>query len=444
MLFDSIRRAAEKFAAHTRGGAAIVMALLIPVLIAGLAFGSELGLWELERRKLQNAADTAAHAAATQLRQGIDDNAALTSTAKGIAEVGGYGAGDSGIALSHPPTTGAYAGNNQALNVALDHSIPRRFTSIYSRDPVAFTVRATALISNGRPACVLALAPSASSAVSVAGSTTVTLNGCDVAANSISSSAVTQSGAGELETDCISTVGGTSFQNTSNVTLNDCPAPIENGPLTPDPYRDVPEPTDPAICASNAELKNLAPNNNQTGTPLPTSGSPTSNNLGKAYCIGNNETVHGTVEFSPGVYVIKCKPPSTSCTLKVNATATLTGDGVTLFLTNGAALDINGGATIDLSAPASGPYSGLVVFFDRDDTTDSTINGGANFSLVGAVYGTNTDILFTGNTAGSGPGECTQVIGYTVAFTGNSDFDTDCSASGTKEIKTAQSIRIVE
>lgn len=75
------RRAILAYLEDRRGGAAIVMALLTPLLIGGLAFGAEVGFWELEKRKLQNAADTAAHAAGTQLRSGITNDAALEAVA---------------------------------------------------------------------------------------------------------------------------------------------------------------------------------------------------------------------------------------------------------------------------------------------------------------------------------------------------------------------------
>ena len=117
---------------------------------------------------------------------------------------------------------------------------------------------------------------------------------------------------------------------------------------------------------------------------------------------------------------------------------------MTLFLTGGAEIDINGGADFTLKAPTSGDYSGLALYIDDDDTSSHKLNGGSDFSIVGAVYGAQAHFEFSGSTTGSGPGECTQVIGYTVTMTGNSDFDTDCSASGTTAIQVAKSIRVVE
>ncbi len=203
--------------------------------------------------------------------------------------------------------------------------------------------------------------------------------------------------------------------------------------MTADPYRNVAQPTVPATCASTTEKNKLLTNTHGTGNPKPTSGG--ASNLNAAYCGGGN--IQGRTNFSAGVYVLN------GGAWRVNSTAELNGSGVTLFLTGGATLNINGGADVDLSAPTSGAYAGMLVFFDRANTGSSTINGGSNFSMVGAIYGAKQNIAFSGNTTGGSAGKCTQVIGYTVDFTGNSGFDTDCSASGTTAIMAAQSIKIV-
>ena len=62
------------------GGAAIIMALMTPVIIGGLAFGAEVGGWELTKRQQQNAADTAAFAAATRWEATVKGRQAHGST----------------------------------------------------------------------------------------------------------------------------------------------------------------------------------------------------------------------------------------------------------------------------------------------------------------------------------------------------------------------------
>lgn len=448
-----------RFASDRKGSTAIAMAILTPFMIAGLAFGTEVGYWELTKRRLQNAADTAAFAAATQKRLGLDQSD-FEDAALAVANDSGFTLAVEGqpnpdatgaLVVESPPTRGGYIGDDDAIMVSVDTTVPRRFTKLFLSNDVSITAFATAEVQNPRPACVLSLHPTASGAITVSGSTQVNLTGCDLAANSVSNDAIVKSSTGStLTADCLSTVGGTAIDSsTSGVSLSDCPEPIENAPVTLDPYRDRPEPTVPATCATGGEQNDFFSQPTKTESPLPSVGSPTNNNLGKSYCLGSGNThVQGVTNLSPGIYVFR--GPGT---LSVNAGATLRGDDVVLYLTDGADIDINGNANIDLAAPTPAtqpspsplePYYGLVIYFDRDDTTNSEINGGSNFSLVGAVYGANTNITFNGNTAGSGPGECTQVIGARVTFSGNSSFDTDCSNSGTSAIVTAQSISLVE
>ncbi|MBT8473321.1 MAG: hypothetical protein HKN14_09845 [Marinicaulis sp.] len=414
---SAVQRKAKNLAKDRKGSTAIMFAILTPVMIAGLAYGSEVGGWELSKRKLQNAADTAAFAAGTQLRSGRPESE-LETAATLIAGEGGYDTATGTLTLASPPVSGAYAGDPNALHLTLRQPIERKFSKLIINDPVYVTVDATALVNNGRPACVLALSPTASGAVHVQGSTDVDLDGCDVAANSIASDAINMQGAAQLEADCLSAVGGVS--TTSNLDI-DCATPIENGPVTADPYRDRVQPT----------AGSCAPNNNawtkKSGKGKPSPGT---------YCGGGQ--IKGTVELDPGVYILD------GGSWKINAGADLSGDDVTLFFTGGATIDVNGSADVDLSAPTSGNYAGIVIWFDRADTGSHKFNGGSGFSVVGAVYGAKSDIEFTGSTTGGSAGECTQIIGYTVKFSGNSDFDTDCSASGTSEIRTAQSINIVE
>lgn len=425
------------------GGAAIIMALMTPVIIGGLAFGAEIGGWELTKRQVQNAADVSAYAAGTQVRSGADADTILAAATL-IAEQSGYKGGEDGIVVESPPSTAPNAvdgsdpnGDSSYVYVTLTQTEERRFTKFFSNgDDISIQSAALAHVENGRPACVLALAPNTSGAVTATGSTTVGLTGCDVASNSISSSAVTVGGSASLTTNCVSAVGGVSASSGLNMT--ECSEAIENAPLTADPYRNVAHPTVPATCATGAEKNKLLTNTHGTGNPKPTSGG--SSNLGDAYCGGGN--IQGHTNFSAGVYVLK------GGSWRVNSTAELDGAGVTLFLTcNGpsdcATLDINGGADIDLKAPTSGTYAGILVFFDRANAGSSTLNGGSNFSMVGAIYGAAHNIDFSGDTTSGSAGQCTQVIGYTVEFTGNSGFDTDCSASGTTAIMAGQSIKIV-
>lgn len=56
-----------------------------PIIIGGLAFGAELGGWQLTKRQIQNAAGTAAFAAGTQVRSCMDETRVANAQAMAIA-----------------------------------------------------------------------------------------------------------------------------------------------------------------------------------------------------------------------------------------------------------------------------------------------------------------------------------------------------------------------
>ena len=60
----ALRRRFRSFRRDTFGGVAAIVAITSPVLIGAMGLGGEAGYWYLTQRKVQNAADVAAHAAA--------------------------------------------------------------------------------------------------------------------------------------------------------------------------------------------------------------------------------------------------------------------------------------------------------------------------------------------------------------------------------------------
>ena len=71
----------------------------------------------------------------------------------------------------------------------------------------------------------------------------------------------------------------------------------------------------------------------------------------------------GTVNLDPGTYIID------GGSLKSNAGADISGNGVTFYITNGADVRFNGSAHLDLTAPTSGPHEGVLMYGDPDSTS---------------------------------------------------------------------------
>jgi hypothetical protein len=113
------------------------------------------------------------------------------------------------------------------------------------------------------------------------------------------------------------------------------------------------------------------------------------------------------------------------------------GDNLTLVFTlsNGdyGTATINGGATVNLTAPDFGPTAGVVIFGDRNMPVGSTFkfNGGATQYYGGAVYVPKGQLQFSGG-AGTST-SCTQIIGDTITFTGNSAVAINCNGYKVKK-----------
>ena len=267
----------------------------------------------------------------------------------------------------------------------------------------------------GQPACLLALDPHASTAVKVWGSTQVKLNGCVISANSDASDAVSRGGSAQLKAKCVSTVGATSGLSTS--TMLDCGNPLEKQYPSLDPLYGVLPPTNFTSCSSlpNGKNKNLTP--------------------GK-WC---NKTWSGTITLAPGSYVLN------GGSIQLGGNGSLTGSGVTIFLTNGANLSLNANETINLSPPTSGTYAGITIYQEKANTNELKINGGLSSKLTGFIYAPGAPIFYAGNSAMTGSGDCVRVVGNTVEMTGNSNVSANCAGQlGNRDMYAGRTILLVK
>jgi hypothetical protein len=437
-----IKSGVARLRGDERGAAAVVMGLVSPVLIGGMALGAETGYWYYTQRKLQHAADVAAHAAGVRKRVG-DSQARLEQAALQVAALSGFipfktteGPTQTvaNLAVHTPPKSGAFTDQPGAVEVALHEIHARMLSSIFSDDPIRIAARAVAKLEGGSPACVLALSETKPKAVEVSGSSSATLKDCSVAANSVQSDAYYMpNSTAYLSADCISTVGEAAIKNPSPslLDLKVCTSVQENAPKTLDPYADVMEPnmsTAPAC----------APVNKFNG---PVTIAPQTGNVMR-FCGGL--TLKGTITFKEDVlYIID------GGDLTITG-GELHGERVTFFFANDATADLAGRPLLDLSAPPTGPYAGLLFFSSRCDLSPAScgevfkITGNVGSTVQGAVYLPGSAIEFLGNSESTN--DCLQVIADKITFTGNSTIKmgSACSGAGTRDILMGQVVKLVE
>ncbi len=413
-----------------KGSVAVIMAISMPVIVGFAGIGAEVMYWQYSQRVLQGAADAAAFSGAAQLAQGKSSSA--QPAAQNAAVESGYNIARAGSPnIQIPPASGSFAGDPRAVEVTLTDNLPRMFSKIFfNTDTVQISARSVSRTAGARPACVLALNKSANKAVGFAGSSTLELDGCDVASNSIAADAIDFQGATSVTTECASAVGGVDGASGS-LTLTDCAAPFQGARPFPDPYASLPMPS-PGACDNGLKQDlRVSPGTVRTVSP----GTICSTGSG-----GSNIQIKGDITFNPGIYIFD------GVDVQVNATAHLIGAGVTFVFANNSEIHMNGGADIELSAPTSDadPYQGVLFFGDRSaSSVTHQLNGSSATSFTGALYFPASDVEFSGTNVADA-NSCTLLIADEVTFTGNSFFGSDCSSIGVDAVETAQIVLIVE
>jgi Flp pilus assembly protein TadG len=396
-----------------RGNYAVITALMAPVLIGSAGLATEGGLWMYVHQSLQGAADSAALSSATLY--GLNNAGNLDNQAQSVIATYGYTVGTAGttVTVHRPPATGAYTGNNRAIEVIVTTQQARLLSSIFNTGNVTLKGRAVAVPGNAGVGCVLSLNRNAAGGVTSKGTTAVNLSQCSVYDDSSDSAALVNGGSATIDALSVNVVGNISGGSgiTTSQGVNVGISPVD------DPYANVVMPTPGACDYNNKTYKN-----------------DTTINPG-VYCNGLQLNAGVTVTMNPGIYFID------RGSLQMAGNSTLKGTGVTIILTsstgsNYADATINGGSSLQITAPTTGPMAGIAIFGDRNMPTSTTLkfNGGDTQVIGGAVYVPHGTLQYAGgNNADT---NCTQVIGDTVTFVGNSLLKVNCSGSGTHAIGT--------
>ena len=126
-----------------RGSVMVLFALMLPGIIALMGLVIDMGRLLAERRQLQAAADASAWAAANEVLWGTPSNAG--AVAQWYAQQNGYGpTSDATVTVSQPPTSGAYVGQSEYVQVTLRRPLTLTLAQIVHPDPITISVTSTA------------------------------------------------------------------------------------------------------------------------------------------------------------------------------------------------------------------------------------------------------------------------------------------------------------
>lgn len=390
------------------GGVLVFTAIATPVLLGFAGLAIDVTLWHTQQQVIQTAADIGAVAGAAEIVGDGDGGSVSINDAAGFAIVANLGAAQPGdvVTINNPPLSGAFAGDDEAVEVILARPATMFLTAMFMTETPTIDVRAVARVEL-KDSCIWTLDPSSMAAVKVTGTAEVNLD-CTVRINSNNSNALKQNGSGCLTAKGFEVAGGFSASCIG-------PTPSTDAGSFDDPLAPLPSPD-----FSGCDYP--TPTNISTGTATLSPG---------VYCESISISSDELVTFEPGIYIID------GAGISITGQANIIGDGVTFFFTGSTeasdVMKIAGGADVAFTAPDSGIYAGILLHNDPDcgtcvvesgpgsgDPFAHSFTGGTNMQLDGIIYAPNQHIKFAGGTAATA--SKALIVSATVTFTGNSTF----------------------
>lgn len=374
----------------------VLVVLGIVALVGITALAVDGGNVFLDRRKAQNAADTAALASALARIRGEN----FVQKAYASAAQNGYNNNGktNTVKIYSPPVKGSHVGDIEYIQVVITSNVNTYFARVIGRNTIVNQVSAVSRtklpevkeLLDGNAVVSLAQTSNCENQKSfwLHGEATLDITGGGVFVNSDNPECAFQSqGNGSIrirDNHNITIVGGANIQKPQLLT----PYPPKTGAYQ------IPYPPPfflPKVgCSKDAEIDEL------TGTRM----SPGSWNE-DTFPPPNVRTLE------KGVYCVK----------NFEVTGYLEGTGVTILVEG--ELHWNGGATIDLSAPKTGDLAGLLIYLPPENHNKVVLNGNGQSNIKGTILAPGSTIHINGND--SKEGFHSQIIGYHIDVDGNSN-----------------------
>ncbi len=404
-----------------RGQAIVIIAVAIFVLTGIAALAVDGGLYYADRRKAQNAADSAVLAASLARLRGED----FVSAALLNAEKNGYrNDGErSEVLVSAPPTSGPYEGDREYVQVTV---VSRHKTYFGAVVGIRELLNSAQAVSRAVPPkfgpilkdyAIVSLAPYSGCknvrAFWAHDEATLQLYGGGIFINSNNSNcAFLQEGSASLvfsdPTMQFNVVGGASIQKVELIKrVLQPPASAEGKPSL------ALRPTTLAIL----------PNTGNSAIPYPPPFDLPKAGCSKAAAVDPEDPSimeagswegefppEGVTQLKKGVYCINGD-------VRIRGEK-IEGENVTLVVENGS-VHFSGTTEIHLRAPVSGPLKGLLLYLPMDNVSLVTLNAARDSDIRGAILAPSSKIRIVGNESRSG--FHSQIIGYLIEVAGNSN-----------------------
>ncbi len=419
-----------------RGNIAVISAIILPVLLGGLGVGFETAGWYQTQRSMQNAADSAAIAAAT------NNSSSYATEADAVTAQYGFTDGVAGVTVTASNTAACPAGGNTCFSVTITKPAPLYLIQLLGfhgdttlNGAYAQQLSATAIASEQTSPhnyCLLALGQNAGG-ITGNGVPFADLQGCSVFSNSDATCNGHNLNAGYGDAHGKSTGCGV-YQDSGLAVL-------------PDPYSflaaDIPADPCPNTLPAGVTSEYPQEPTKQKDPALPnvTGTGACSNETWGATLSGNitwgaTQFFHGDVQLTGDVNLTTASPGAVMVIedgqLDTNGHTlkTLAGSGLTIIFTSPSADYASasythaptGGGTLDVSSPTTGTWKGVAMYQDPNLTAGVTVASAGNsptWDISGLVYLPNSNVTFSGavNKASNG-NACFDLVTFSVVING--------------------------
>lgn len=386
------KRLAASLLPDTGGATAAIFAIALPVLVGMGALAVDVGIWNVQKRQAQGAADQAAYSAAVAAKAGANATNATTD-AHAIAAGMGFVNGANGVTITvnSPPANGQFVGETGYWEVIVSEPQNTWLAGYFLGSGATVNARAVAGGSAGGTACIIGLNSSTGvDAITMDNNNIVSNPGCTIYSNS-NFSVANNSG-----------ISGTAYAAgsfTGKVDKADLPNKVSGAAQVDDPYADL---TLPSTCSGSATI---------TGDGTKTAGS---------YCGGFVIDNNKTVTLSSGTYII-----GSNFSLGNSVVINSTGPVTLIFMPN-TNIAIGNNAAFHFDAPTTGPYAGIGMA-GRNLTTNFVSWNNALFDIQGAIYFPNQTLEIKNNFSST---KCTQIVANIVQIKNNANMASTCPGSG--------------
>ena len=333
-------------------GQILVLAAVSMIALLGIAaLTLDTSFMYAKRNRLHSAADAAAKTAAIEvLRNAGISQASLEAFAD--EQVGAHGfvsdrlGGTTSVVINRGPASGPFAGDVNYVEAIVSEATSTFFGKILGF--VSMTPLARAVAGAGNPSNCLIIQDDLSF-----GNTTLTLNGCGVGVGGDLEGANPNALITGSPTPPVGVVG------TCSGTCSGMGALTTGAPAPIDPLAGLTLPTNPGGC---------------------TAGVAATLNPGCYISIGDTVTT-----LNAGIYYV---------TGPIDI-GNLSGTGVMIFVTGAGQLTSSGNNTaLHLSAPTSGPYTGIAIFQDPANALNFDAKNQFTLDVSGAIYMPGVDVEF--------------------------------------------------